>query len=242
MNKLTHKWLFLLLAGSFTTIMVSLFADETSPKPAAYADIRTLELRAKPSHVKSGPGQVLEVWIEDLIIEEKRKAAEAIEHEEIRKLAEPRKQAEVSRYLERIREERQRYDHAAIVISVKQQQSVLWLSHQRNFRILSVHAYDPQRAQEAPKDLQEGETFYSIQKVPADLRDLGPFYRPFPDKGEKQDFSKQVSSGPARYLADPGPRVGPLVPAFQFKATIEIQDPQNPKKTYLIDPHIMTTQ
>jgi hypothetical protein len=128
------------------------------------------------SHAKPGPGQVMEVWIEDLLL------------------------------WETLREKNPTLDHPGVVISVSQQQSVLWISAAHKFKVISLK---PMRG--APED---------------------PFCRQFSEQTEKVDeWSKQVSSGPAKRHAKPD-----RGKVFAYKATIKLESGR------IIDPHIMTTE
>ena len=175
-----RTWSFLLTVALLVAVGASLYAhkagdndDQKSPTIDKY------NVEPRESHIKRGPGQIQEVWIEDLIAWEKAK-----------------------------------FD-PAIFVSVTEQQSILWLSKKYEFRILEI------RPLRVPPSLAR-----TLEK--------GPFYRQFPvdPKDMERDgnrFFRQVSSGPVRLDADPGPDR-----PFAFKTTIEV------KGYGKIDPHIMT--
>ena len=126
------------------------------------------------SHAKAGPGQVLEVWIDDLVL------------------------------LEPLRKKEPHVYDIGVTVNVPQQQSVLWISNKYEFKVTAL------------KPLNGGPE--------------NPFCREFSAKTERTDeWSKQVSSGPARPEANPG-----IGKAFTYKATIKLKDGT------VIDPHIMT--
>jgi hypothetical protein len=115
------------------------------------------------AHAKPGPGQVMEVWIEDLLL------------------------------WESLREKDPNLHEPGVVVSVRQQQSVLWISAAHEFKIIGLK---PLRG--APKD---------------------PFFRQFSEQTEKVDeWSTQVASGPAKREASPGQGK-----VFSYKATIKLK-------------------
>ena len=124
------------------------------------------------SHRTQGPGDVLEVWIEDLLLFEQQNPP-----------------IDIGTY-----------------VSVGKQQSVLWRSTDHEFKIV-----DLAKIKGGPEQ---------------------PFYREFSKQTAVVDlYSHQVSSGPPRLDANPGPGK-----EFAYKATIEL------KGGKVIDPHIMTVE
>jgi hypothetical protein len=172
MNKAKFGWLLAgILFGAVAVMGYQLISDSRPTKPVILAP------ETHGAHAKPGPGQVLEVWIEDLLL------------------------------WETMREKDRKLDHPGMVISVSQQQSVLWISAAHKFKVIGLEP-----SKDAPPD---------------------PFFRQFSKKtaAERDEWSNQVSSGPARREANPG-----RGKAFSYKATIALESGR------IIDPHIMTVE
>lgn len=148
-----------ILAIAVAVLAYQLKSDQAKPTvaPAEYAHA---------GHAKAGAGEALEVWIDDLVLQQ----------------ALPPKDAQAL--------------DLGVVVSVAEQQSVLWLSNKYEFKIIDLKPLG-----DAPKDKD-------------------PFYRKFSAETEKTDlWSKWVSSGPPRHETNPT-----LGKVFTYKATIKLRD------------------